>query len=53
MKTFLLFAFLTYYPSGGMKDFVDDFETLEQAKECALKLTEDNIQIYDSNQRKI
>ena len=32
MKRFFLFQMTSYYPAGGMSDFVDDFETLEEAK---------------------
>ena len=31
MKRFLLFTGLYYYPSGGMDDFREDFDTLEEA----------------------
>jgi hypothetical protein len=33
MKKYLVFAFWTYYPSGGMEDFIGDTDTLEEAKE--------------------
>lgn len=31
MKRFFLFAFDTYYPSGGMNDFISDHDTAEEA----------------------
>ncbi len=31
MKRFLAFYNQDYYPSGGMNDFIGDFETLEEA----------------------
>lgn len=31
MKQFLLFAGPRYYPGGGWQDFVDSFDTLEEA----------------------
>lgn len=33
MKRFLLFAFDTYYPSGGWSDFVGAFDTIEAVDE--------------------
>jgi hypothetical protein len=35
MKPFWLFAGDYYYPSGGMDDFKDSFDTLEAAKAAA------------------
>jgi hypothetical protein len=32
MKRFLLFAYSDYYPQGGMNDFEESFDTLEDAK---------------------
>lgn len=31
MKNFLLFIALQYSPNGGMEDFVQDFDTLDEA----------------------
>lgn len=31
MKRFALFEFDTYYPGGGWCDYVDSFETVEEA----------------------
>lgn len=31
MKNYLAFAGSRYYPLGGMRDFIEDFDTLEQA----------------------
>lgn len=33
MKRYLLFAWDQYYPMGGFNDFVNDFETEEEALE--------------------
>lgn len=33
MKRFLLFSFPEFYPSGGFEDFVECFDTIEDAKE--------------------
>lgn len=35
MKRYLLFCLDTYYPLGGVKDFVGDFESVEEAKQAA------------------
>ena len=34
MKNYLTFYGDCYYPCGGMKDFIGDFDTIEQAKEA-------------------
>lgn len=31
MKRFMLFGMWQYYPRGGMKDFIDSFDTEEEA----------------------
>lgn len=31
MKRYLLFAGESYYPVGGWKDFVDSYDTIEEA----------------------
>ena len=33
MKRYLVFVGITYYPLGGMEDFVNDFDNLEEAKQ--------------------
>lgn len=61
MKRFLLFAHSRYYPSGGMEDFIKDYDTLEEAYagfdiwlefggECYSYL---EVHIYDSEMRRI
>ena len=48
-KRYWLFGNDTYYPSGGMEDFIDSFHTLEAA-EVAVKNQEyefDRHYIYD------
>jgi len=32
MKRYFLFCLDTFYPAGGMKDFVGDFDTVEEAQ---------------------
>ena len=34
MKRYLTFYGAAYYPSGGMDDFIGDFDTKEEAIEC-------------------
>ena len=46
-KRFLLFAFDTYYPCGGIFDMVDSFDTLEEARSASEKLRRDCSHIYD------
>jgi hypothetical protein len=52
MKRYLIFAYRTYYPSGGMDDFIKSIDFLidTELKEILLMLKEDNdqFQIYDS-----
>lgn len=33
MKNFLLFGYNRFYPEGGFNDFIDDFNTLQGAKD--------------------
>lgn len=54
MKRFFLFMGNTYYPAGGMADFVLDFDTLEEAKDHALTIRDNDwTQIYDTLERKM
>ncbi len=43
-KRFWLFTYCTYYPSGGLNDFYDGFDSAEQAYE---ELKTENAQIAD------
>jgi hypothetical protein len=38
MKRFLVFAGDCYYPYGGMDDFQEDFDTMEEAKSFEAKI---------------
>jgi len=40
MKRFLVFAGDAYYPYGGMDDFQEDFDTLEEARSFEAKIIE-------------
>jgi hypothetical protein len=40
MKRWLAFAGMRYYPQPGLGDFVDSFDTFEQARTAALNARE-------------
>lgn len=52
-ERYLIFAAHQYYPSGGMRDLVDEAETEEKAFELARKhgKTYDQVQVLDLVQR--
>ena len=48
MKPFLVFAYEFYDSCGGLEDCQGDFDTLEEAQECAQRLQDfDYVQIWD------
>ena len=49
----LLFAGYNYYPSGGWSDFVDSFQTKEEALEKLLKINKDWWQMVDATTLRI
>ena len=49
MKRFLVFAGDAYYPEGGMYDFQDDFDTLEEAKSFEAKIKQEFKSIWGDN----
>jgi hypothetical protein len=49
MKRFLVFAGYAYYPEGGMHDFQEDFDTLEEAKSFESKIIEKFKSIWKDN----
>lgn len=59
MKRFLVFYGYSFYPSGGMEDFSNDYESLEEAIKKLklmdeLHIAKDNWgHIWDSNEREI
>ena len=55
MKRFLIFAYDSYYPTGGWGDFDSDHDTLEEAREVAkvLKKRCEWIQIVDLETREL
>lgn len=53
MKKYLLFTGDTYYPSGGWDDFVDDFDSIEEALAYAAKNGRDWFHIVDTEIKRI
>jgi hypothetical protein len=57
MKRYLLFTFGNYYPFGGFEDYVDSFDTIEDAYNFWLNIPEidrhTNCQIVDYTTLKI
>ena len=47
MKKYMLFCFATYYPGGGMSDYVGSWDTLPEAITEAQKRRDDYREIYD------
>lgn len=35
MKRYMVFVYSTYYPCGGMRDFVESYDTSEEAETAA------------------
>lgn len=57
MKRFMLFGGRIYYPSGGMNDFIGDFDTLEEAEKVGKNFIKNEkwtwIEVYDLIEKKI
>jgi hypothetical protein len=55
MKQYILFAFWNYYPTGGMDDMVNSFDTQQEAEDYIreLKHSYDEYQIFDTLSRKV
>lgn len=49
MKRYLLFSGDFYYPSGGWMDFIQDFDSLGEAKLAARSISDDWFQIADTH----
>jgi hypothetical protein len=53
MKRYWLFYFDAYYPNGGMDDFQESFDTVDQAIEHSKKLkvspSDSYYQVFDSH----
>lgn len=56
MKRYLLFAIDQYYPGGGREDFVNDFDSAEDAKTVGDAMVERGactwVQVVDTETRK-
>lgn len=46
-KKFILFQYESYYPSGGLSDIADSFDTIEEAKAAVAKKPRDFNEIVD------
>lgn len=44
---FLVFRHMNYYPSGGLGDVLDSFDSLEDAEKFATDVYGDDVYIYD------
>ena len=55
MKQYILFAFWNYYPSGGMDDMIDSFDTLQEAEDRIKELRDhyEEYQIFDTLSKRI
>ena len=55
MKRYLLFTFKNYYPCGGFEDYIDIFDTIQDAYNYWLNIPDrdTNCQIVDYNTLKI
>ncbi len=50
MKTYWLFAWCSFYPNGGMNDYIGSFKTVEEAKNHFISIAGkyDHYQIMNS-----
>jgi len=48
MKRFLLFTGDFYYPGGGWEDFIQDFDSFEEAREAGRQTGDNWYQIVDA-----
>ncbi len=57
MKRYAVFMYDNYYPSGGWHDFVEAFDSIEEAKKHAVNIVKDydfvDFHIVDLNEMKI
>ena len=51
MKRYMLFGFDTYYPAGGMNDFLYDFDTIEEFKKYFITGRCDSYNVFDTVDR--
>ena len=50
-KRFLLFAYDTYYPNGGICDLIESFDTIDEAVEFKSKEYRDYYELFDCDER--
>ena len=48
MKRYMLFAGQEFYPSGGWSDFIDSFDSIDEARDCSRSGPFDWYHIIDS-----
>ena len=57
MKRYWLFQFDEYYPRGGINDFVESFDSIQDALECSKKVKNEfggeSYHIFDSEKNEI
>lgn len=53
MKRFMLFGFSTYYPEGGMDDFIWDYDTLEEVLDDLKKFSCEHCHVLDLETKEI
>jgi hypothetical protein len=47
MERYLIFTYKTYYPSGGMEDFICSIDSLDNLKEILKESKDDMFHVYD------
>jgi hypothetical protein len=47
MGRYLIFTYNTYYPCGGMEDFVCSIDSLDELKEILKESKDDMFHVYD------
>jgi hypothetical protein len=47
MGRYLIFNYNTYYPSGGMEDFICSIDSLDNLKEILKESKDDMFHVYD------
>jgi hypothetical protein len=47
MERYLIFTYRTYYPFGGMEDFICSIDSLDNLKEILKESKDDMFHVYD------
>ena len=53
MKRYWTFCYNQYYPTGGLRDFKKDFDTIEECKLYFDKDNSDYIEVFDSKNMEV